>query len=491
MTLILWKVELGMSSQTGAGGLPSPALRQQVLKIGGSVAIAATLLWFVFGQTPAVAQDELTLETVQASVDAVQTNANIVWTAVAATLVFFMQAGFAMVEAGFTRSKNAANIMMKNLMDFSMGACAFWFIGFGFMFGASGGFVGGNWFAFSWDTAFNDGDAWPFTFFIFQMVFAATAATIVSGAVAERTKFTSYLVYSIILSGVIYPISGGWGWNGLFGDYNGGTSGWLEDMGYIDYAGSGVVHLVGGASALAGAIVLGPRVGKYSSTGEPRAIPGHNLPLGMLGVFILAVGWIGFNAGSTTTAAYDIGWIAMNTFLAAAAGSIGAMFTSWAIFKKPDMTFAGNGTLAGLVGVTAPCDSVGPVGALVIGSVAGIVVVLSVLFIETVLKIDDPVGAVSVHGTCGIWGVLASGLPFLSNSNYDFGWEQFGTQVVGALAYFLWPFVTMLIIFFILKVTIGLRVTAEEEMAGLDMGEHGNVAYPDFVGVPSGTEVLE
>ncbi|MEM9567954.1 MAG: ammonium transporter [Cyanobacteria bacterium P01_E01_bin.34] len=479
-----------MSLRKGVGGLLSQAFRQRFLRVG-SLAVLAAFLWLAHTQAPAFAQDEeVTLESLQAGLAATQTNANILWTIVAATLVFFMQAGFAMVEAGFTRSKNAANIMMKNLMDFSMGACAFWFLGFGLMFGASGGLVGGSWFAFGWQKAF-DADAWPFTFFVFQMVFAATAATIVSGALAERTKFGSYLVYSLILSGIIYPISGGWGWNGLFGDYNGGTGGWLEAMGYIDYAGSGVVHLVGGAAALAGAIVIGPRVGKYSSTGEPRAIPGHNLPLGMLGVFILAVGWIGFNAGSTTSAIPDMGWIAMNTFLAAAAGSIGAMSASWMIFKKPDMTFAGNGTLAGLVGITAPCDSVGPVGALIIGSIAGVLVVLSVLFIETVLKVDDPVGAVSVHGTCGIWGVLASGLPFLANGNYDFTWGQFGVQAVGALAYFAWPFFTMLLVFFLLKVTIGLRVTAEEEMAGLDMGEHGNVAYPDFVGVPSSSDSME
>ncbi|WP_017326649.1 ammonium transporter [Synechococcus sp. PCC 7336] len=468
-----------MSDSKEARTLLGQLFRRKVLSVGGSLALVAAF-WLACSQAPAFAQDEITA-------DVVQTNANILWTVVAATLVFFMQAGFAMVEAGFTRSKNAANIMMKNLMDFSLGACAFWFVGFGFMFGTSSGLIGGSWFAFTWQTAF-DADAWPFTFFVFQMVFAATAATIVSGAMAERTKFASYLIYSIVLSGIIYPISGGWAWNGLFGDYNGGSGGWLEGLGYIDYAGSGVVHLVGGAAALAGAIVLGPRIGKYSSTGEPRALPGHNLPLGMLGIFILTVGWIGFNAGSTTSAIPDMGWIAMNTFLAAAAGAIGAMFTSWSIFKKPDMTFAGNGMLAGLVGITAPCDSVGPIGALVIGSIAGILVVLSVLFIETVLKVDDPVGAVSVHGTCGIWGVLASGLPFLTNGNYDFGWSQFGTQVVGALAYFFWPFLTMLLAFFILRVTIGLRVTAEEEMAGLDMGEHGNVAYPDFVGVPSATD---
>jgi Amt family ammonium transporter len=291
----------------------------------------------------------------------------------------------------------------------------------------------------------------------------------------------AYLIYSIVISGLIYPISGGWAWNGLFGDYNGGTAGWLENLGYIDFAGSGVVHLVGGAAALAGAIALGPRIGKYGPNGEPRAIPGHNLPLGMLGVFILALGWIGFNAGSTTAASVDIGWIAMNTLLAASAGAIGAMFTSWVHFGKPDMTFVANGVLAGLVGITAPCNTVHPLGALIIGSVAGILVVLSAVILDTALKIDDPVGAVSVHGTCGIWGVLAAGIPWFAHANSEVTWAQFGVQVVGALALFFWPFITCLILFLILKVTVGLRVSAEEEIAGLDVGEHGNIAYPDFV----------
>jgi Amt family ammonium transporter len=438
---------------------------------------AVAFIWFLVSQAPAWAQE--------ASADEVQFNANVVWTATAAGLVFFMQAGFAMVEAGFTRAKNAANIMMKNLLDFSMGAIVFWLIGFGLMFGSSGGYFGGSWFAFNWEAGATQGagDGWPFTFFIFQLVFAATAATIVSGAMAERTKFASYLIYSGVISGLIYPISGGWAWNSLFGGYNGDTSGWLEGLGYIDYAGSGVVHLVGGASALAGAIVLGPRIGKYGPNGEPRAIPGHNLPLGMLGVFILTFGWLGFNAGSTTTAAADIGWIGMNTFLAAAAGALGATFTSWIIFKKPDMTFAGNGTLAGLVGITAPCDSAHPFGSILIGAIAGILVVISVLVLDTVLKIDDPVGAVSVHGVCGIWGVIAAGIPLFARADYGVTWGSLGGQIAGALAYALWPFITCLILFYILKFTIGLRVSAEEEIAGLDIGEHGNVSYPDFVSV--------
>jgi Amt family ammonium transporter len=456
-------------------------------KVSATIGVAGLLgfIWLALSSAPAFAQD--------ATVEDVQFHADVVWTNTAAALVFFMQAGFAMVESGFTRSKNAANIMMKNLMDFCLGACAFWFIGFGLMFGKSSGFFGGDWFAFSWQKA-AETDSWPFTFFVFQLVFAATAATIVSGAMAERTKFSAYLIYSIFISAIVYPISGGWAWNSLFGDYNGGTSGWLENLGsgaYIDYAGSGVVHLVGGAASLAGAMVVGPRIGKYTSSGEPRAIPGHNLPLGMLGIFILALGWVGFNAGSTTAATADIGWIAMNTLMAGSAGAIGGMFTSWSIFKKPDTTFAGNGMLAGLVGITAPCNSVGPAAALAIGAIAGILVVLSVLFIETVLKVDDPVGAVSVHGACGLWGVLAAGIPFFKNADQDFGWGQFLSQVVAGASLFFWSFLVMLLFFFILKVTIGLRVSAEEEIAGLDMGEHGNVAYPDFVGVPSSMEAHE
>lgn len=443
------------------------------------------LIALVITQLPAFAQDEATAAQVQA-------HANVVWTMVSAALVFFMQAGFALVESGFTRSKNATNIMMKNLMDFAIGACGFWFIGFGLMFGSNPTtFFGISWYAFSWDTAFTAGlgDAWPFTFFCFQMVFAATAATIVSGAMAERTKFSTYLVFSLIMTTIIYPLSGSWAWNGLFGDYNGGTGGWLEGLGYIDYAGSGVVHLCGGAAALAGAVVLGPRLGKYGPNGEPRALPGHNLPMGMLGTFILAVGWIGFNAGSTTSAIPDIGWIAANTFLAAAAGALGATFSAWYVFKKPDMTIAGNGLLAGLVGITAPCDSVGPLGAIIIGSVAGVLVLSSILILDTALKIDDPVGAVSVHGVCGIWGVIASGIPLLANSNYaDMGWGQLGVQIVGALAYGIWAFVASFVVFSILKATIGVRVTNEEEVAGLDIGEHGNVAYPDFVSVAADPE---
>ncbi|MCJ2541971.1 ammonium transporter [Synechococcus bigranulatus str. 'Rupite'] len=451
---------------------------------------------------PALAQTDLTaLEQalppeawaeLQALLQTQQYHADLVWTIVAGALVFFMQAGFAMVEAGFTRAKNAANIVLKNLMDFCCGACAFWALGFGLMFGSHvAGFLGTDWFFFTWQQAAEAGsqnDAWPFTFFCFQLVFAATAATIVSGAMAERTRFVAYLIYSIVISAVIYPISGGWAWNGLFADYNGGSAGWLENLGYIDFAGSGVVHLVGGAAAFAGTLVLGPRLGKYSATGEPRAIPGHSLPLSMLGVFILWVGWIGFNAGSTTAAIPDMGWIAFNTYLAGSAGAIGALCTSWAIFTKPDMTFAANGVLAGLVGITAPCATVHPVGAILIGSIAGVLVVISVLFIEGTLKVDDPVGAVSVHGVCGAWGVIAAGIPWFAHAEAGVSWQILPVQVLGVIALGGWSFVSCLVLFLILRGTIGLRVSAEEELAGLDIGEHGNIAYPDFVSASSELE---
>ena len=333
----------------------------------------------------------------------VQTHADYVWTLVAAALVFFMQAGFAMVEAGFTRAKNAINIMMKNLMDFSMGSLAFWAIGFAFMFGVSkSGWIGTSGFFLSDFTP--GGDPWVLAFWMFQVVFAATAATIVSGAMAERTKFSGYLVYSIFVCAIIYPIFGSWAWGGLF---HGG--GWLEKLGFIDFAGSTVVHSVGGWAALAGTIVLGPRIGKYDKDGNVKPILGHNVPLAALGVFILWLGWFGFNPGSTTAANKDIAMIFVNTNLAAAAGAVLAMITSWIKIGKPDAGMSLNGALAGLVAITSPCASVSPLSAVIIGAIAGIIVVLSVFFFDRI-KVDDPVGAISVHGVNGAWGTLAAGL---------------------------------------------------------------------------------
>ena len=405
---------------------------------------------------------------------ALQNNLNIVWTAVAAFLVFFMQAGFAMVESGFTRAKNTINIMMKNLMDFSIGTIAFWLIGFGLMFGVTNGLFGTTNFALSLKDVESGG--WNWTFLFFQTVFAGTAATIVSGAMAERTKFTGYLIYSIFICALIYPVFGSWAWGGLL---DGG--GWLENLGFLDFAGSTVVHSIGGWLALAGAIVLGPRIGKYGPDGKAKAIPGHNITLGALGVFILWFGWFGFNPGSTTFGDGNIGRIAVTTNLSAAGGAIAAMFTAWLTLGKPDGSMALNGALAGLVGITAGCDIVSPFGSLIIGLIAGALVVGSVLFIDIKLKIDDPVGAVSVHGVCGAWGTLAVGL-FAADGGlfYGGGFKLLFIQLSGVIAAFIWAFGLGLILFFLVKKTIGLRVSKEEELRGLDIGEHGMEAYDGF-----------
>jgi Amt family ammonium transporter len=407
----------------------------------------------------------------------VQDNLNIVWTLVAAALVFFMQPGFAMLEAGFTRAKNAVNIIMKNLMDFAIGSMAFYLVGFGLMFGATtSGWIG--WSHFAPAEIKPEDSALGFTFLIFQTVFAATAATIVSGAMAERIKFSSYLIYSVFITLLIYPIFGSWAWGSLFQG-----NGWLQNVGpgFYDFAGSTVVHSIGGWLALAGAIVAGPRLGKYSPDGKPSAIPGHNIPLAALGVFILWFGWFGFNCGSTTTGDASIGYIAVTTNLSAAAGAIAAMITVWIVLKSADASMSLNGALAGLVGITAGCDAVTPLGAIAIGAVAGVLVVLSVLFIDTILKIDDPVGAVSVHGVCGAWGTLAVGL-FKQEGGWFYGGgvEQLGVQALGVGAGFAWAFVTGLILFLGIKYTVGLRVSADEERRGLDIGEHGMEAYSGF-----------
>ncbi len=413
-------------------------------------------------------------ESIAAMEARLQENINIVWTAVAAFLVFFMQAGFAMVETGFTRAKNAINIMMKNLMDFSIGTLAFFLIGFGLMFGATNGFFGTSHFLLAGtDVAGKD---WNWTFLIFQTVFAGTAATIVSGAMAERTKFAGYLAYSVFICAFIYPVFGSWAWGSLL---DGG--GWLEGMGFCDFAGSTVVHSIGGWLALAGALVLGPRLGKYTRDGVPRAIPGHNIALAALGVFILWFGWFGFNPGSTTIGDGDIGRIAVTTNLAAAAGAIAAMFASWIAARKPDASMALNGALAGLVAITAPCATVSPLAAMVIGLVAGVLVVASVYFIDRVLRVDDPVGAVSVHGVCGAWGTLSCGLFNLEGGLfYGGGFKLLGTQAIGVLAAFAWAFGLGLVLFHAIRLTIGLRVTEEEEIRGLDIGEHGMEAYSGF-----------
>ncbi len=407
-----------------------------------------------------------------------------VWTLLAALLVFFMQAGFAMVETGFTRAKNACNILMKNLMDFSLGSLIYWLIGFGIMFGTSAGGLFGTdgFFLSTGDPASGDG-LWQYTFWLFQCVFAATAATIVSGAVAERTKFVGYLFYTVFIMGLIYPVVGHWTWGG----------GWLSGLGFTDFAGSTVVHSVGGWAALIGAIMVGPRLGKYNADGSSNVIAGHSIPLGALGVFILWFGWFGFNAGSTTAGTnLSIATIAVTTNLAASAGAVAAMFMTWIKFGKPDTSMALNGALAGLVGITAGCASVSPLSAIVIGLVAGILVVISISFFDSVLKIDDPVGAISVHGVCGAWGTLAVGLfaeaQFGAASGagdvtglfFGGGLGLLGTQLIGIVAVFFWVAITSLIVFSLTKAVTGLRVSDEEQLKGLDIDEHGMEAYSGF-----------
>ena len=427
------------------------------------------LLFFTIIFSPGILLAQDVSSDVMDKIAEVQANANYVWTLIAAFLVFFMQAGFAMVEAGLTRCKNTVNILMKNLMDFAVGSIVFWAIGFGLMFGVTNGLFGTDGFFLS-DFA-KSGDKWVFAFWMFQVVFAATAATIVSGAMAERTKFVAYLIYSAIVSTLIYPIFGSWAWGSLF---HGG--GWLENLGFIDFAGSTVVHSIGGWVALAGAVVLGPRIGKYGPDGKPRAIPGHNLTLAALGTFILWFGWFGFNPGSTTAANADTAYIAVNTNLAGAAGAIASMFTAWIIFKKPEATMTFNGALAGLVAITSPCANVSAFSSIIIGLGAGVLVVLSVLFFEKVAKVDDPVGAISVHGVCGAFGTISAGIFDING----FSWSVVGVQVLGVVTAFAWAFGLGFILFKIIEKTIGLRVTKAEEMEGLDIGEHGLEAYPEF-----------
>jgi len=389
--------------------------------------------------------------------EAVGVAVNEVWIVLAAVLVMFMQAGFALVEAGFTRAKNAGNIIMKNVMDFSVGSIVYWAFGFALAYGGSslGGFVAyGNFF-------FND-NAQASTWF-FQVVFAATAATIVSGALAGRVKFKSYLIYTPFITGFIYPIVTHWVWGG----------GWLAELGFFDFAGSGVVHLLGGMAALAGVLVVGPRRGRFAEDGKPRPIPGHSVTLGALGVFILWFGWYGFNAGSTLAAVgQDIASPAVTTTLAAAAGSVGAMITAWVIIGKPDVGFTLNGALAGLVGITAGTASISFGLSIVTGLIAGVLMTLSVIALER-LKIDDPVGAISVHGTAGLWGVVAVAL-FSSDA-------AIGAQLIGATAIVTWAFGTSFLVFKVIDLTVGMRVSEKEERAGLDRSEHGGEAYPEFV----------
>lgn len=413
------------------------------------------------------AQDEITASDVQATLDNI-------WVLVAAILVIFMNAGFGMLETGFCRQKNAVNILSKNLIVFGLATLAFWAIGFSFMFGGGSPFIGGGgWFLTgSPETYGLDGGTLTIdTFFLFQAAFAATAATIVSGAVAERVKFNDFLIFSLLLTGISYPITGHWVWSG---------DGWLGAAGFSDFAGSTVVHSVGGWAALMGAAFLGPRIGKYQD-GQVNALPGHNMSIAMLGCLILWIGWFGFNPGSELAADSAVPFIAVTTNLSAAAGGVAATLTAWALSGKPDLSMIINGILAGLVGITAGCAGVNYLGAVIIGLIAGVLVVFSVGFFDSI-KIDDPVGAVSVHLVCGIWGTLAVGL-FDTASGLFFGggFAQLGAQILGILSIGLFTVVASSIFWLILKSTMGIRVSPEEEMRGLDIAEHGMEAYSGFL----------
>ncbi|TVR67610.1 MAG: ammonium transporter [Spirochaetaceae bacterium] len=424
------------------------------------------LLFAVVALGNAAAQDvEAVLELYSQAFD-------MIWLTLAGALVFFMQAGFAMVETGLTRAKNAGNIIMKNLMDFSVGAIAYFAIGWAIMYGASAaGIIGTDQFFLS------GAGSGEYRDWFFQVVFAATAATIVSGAMAERTRYSGYLIYSAVISGIIYPVSGHWIWS---------DAGWLAEMGFHDFAGSTVVHSVGAWAALAGAIIIGARRGKYVRVGNSvtvKAIQGHSMPLAALGVFILWFGWYGFNAGSTLSGTdLDIAYVATTTTLSAAAGAIAAMFTSWKWFGKPDPSMSLNGALAGLVAITAGTWVISPAMSIVVGAIGGVIVVVSVEIIDKVLHVDDPVGAISVHGVVGIWGTLAVGLfgdLDLIESGLTRG-GQIGVQLIGVAAVLAWVLVTAFALFAILKAAGLLRVTEEEELLGLDISEHGAESYAGF-----------
>ncbi|UBZ10128.1 ammonium transporter [Leeuwenhoekiella palythoae] len=410
-------------------------------------------------------------DAVQAAVDAVNADLGILWIIIAAILVFFMQAGFTLVETGFTSAKNAGNIIMKNFMDLAVGSLMFWVVGYSIMYG--GETILGGFMRDPLDLAFFSEDDWHNLFF--QTVFCATAATIVSGAVAGRFKFSSYLIISAVLTTFIYPVSGSWLWP--FDD-----QAWLNNLGFIDFAGSTIVHAVGGFAALVAAKLVGPRIGKYGPDGKVNAIPGHNLVLGALGVFILWLGWFGFNGGSQLAFGGDdsiaVGSVIINTNLAAALGGIAALFFTWIKYGKPDISMTLNGALAGLVGITAGCGNVDAFGSVAIGLISGIVVVLSIEFIDKKLKIDDPVGAISVHGVCGFLGTVLVGV-FATEGGvlYGGGFGQLGVQFLGSISMIAWAIVATFIVLFIVKKTIGIRVSEKEELEGLDAHEHGTTAY--------------
>ena len=437
---------------------------------------------------------------------------NITWTLITGYLVMFMQLGFALVETGFTRAKNAVHTMGMNIMIYGIGMLGFWLCGFAFMWGGSGqtanlgmlanlgnevtlSLFGKDFGILGYKGFFLSGSAYDvsvMTLFLFQMVFMDTAATIPTGALAERWKFLAFCVYGLFISMIIYPVYGNWVWGG----------GWLAQLGSnfglghgaVDFAGSGVVHMVGGVASIAGVMVLGPRLGKYKKDGTSNAIPGHHIPMGVAGALILAFGWFGFNPGSTLAGTdLRIGVIAVNTMLASASGAVVAMTVMWLKFGKPDLTMSANGLLAGLVAITAPCAFVHPVAAVGIGAIAGVLVVYSVLTVDQVFKLDDPVGAISVHGVCGAWGVLSLGL--FADGTYGDKWNsvegtvkglfygdggQFVAQIISVCTNIIWVFCASWVIFKLIDLVIGMRVSPETELGGLDIAEMGANAYPDF-----------
>jgi Amt family ammonium transporter len=435
-----------------------------------AAAVATMVLWPAAGVTRA--EGATTVPVVNTAIDTV-------WVLIAAFLVFFMQAGFGMVEAGFIRAKNTCNILTKNFLDYCSASLMFFLVGYAFMFGGGSSFIGMEGFGLA-AGAPNPSGVPIWAFWLFQAAFCGAAATIVAGGMAGRMKFPAYLVYTVFISALVYPIVGHWIWS---------EHGWLAKVGFGDFAGSTVVHATGGWAAFVGAVLLGPRIGKYGN-GKVKAIPGHNIPLASLGMFILWFGWFGFNPGSTLGVASDGGsaasLVAMNTNLAAAAGAIAAMVTIWLTAGKPDLGMIMNGCLAGLVAITAPCAFVSPWAAIVIGLVGGTIVVLGALLLDK-LRIDDPVGAVPVHGMNGIWGTLAVGLFGQETLGlardglfYGGGLEQFGVQALGVFTVTAFVLVTMGIVFLAIKKTIGLRVGRHEELRGLDIGEHGMEAYAGF-----------
>jgi len=413
---------------------------------------------------PLIIQETATVESLAG---AIKDDMGMLWMLIAGILVFFMQAGFTLVESGMTRSKNAVNIAMKNLLDIAVGSLTYWFVGYSLMYGDTTN----GWFFWSGIMQGEGADLF------FQTMFAATAATIVSGAIAGRTKYSTYIIFSIVMTAIIYPIAGGWQWQG---------SGWLTELGFIDFAGSSIVHAVGGFAALVAAYMVGPRIGKYIE-GKVMPIPGHNQILATLGVFILWLGWFGFNGGSQLAWGGDdavaASTVVLITNLAAAAGALGALITTWIWYGKPNLAQSLNGALAGLVSITAGCGNMTAGGAVLAGLIGGVIVVFSIEFIEKKLKIDDAIGAASVHGVVGFWGTIVIGLWGVDGDAglgifNGGGSDQLVAQLTGGLAYAVWAVVLSFIVFGILKYTVGLRVTEEEEVAGLDISEHGSIAYP-------------